>query len=62
MKQLIPNPKGSQLTHHQQHFRFYWFLFRIYDNIEMQSCEPYRLHNVHPSTDTNDIEQIYEEV
>ncbi len=63
VKQLIPNQKGSQLTHQQQHFRFCWFHFRIFDDyIEMQSCEPHRLNNVSPSTDTKDTDQIYEEV
>ena len=34
--------------------------FRISDdNIEMQSCEPYVLHNVPPSTDTI---ELYERV
>ena len=36
--------------------------FRIFDdNIEMQLCEPYELHNVSPS-DTKATEQIYEQM
>ncbi len=39
------------------------FHFRIFDdNIEIQSCEPYGLRNVPPSTDTKETEQIYEQV
>ncbi len=62
---MITIQKGIHLILQQQHFMIYFclFHFRIFDdNIEMQSCEPYGLHNVPPSTDTKETEQIYEQV